>query len=342
MPANPQTLGGAGGFLLFLTLVCWVLLLLTLASVVGKEAHGDAAFGQGMAWLFAMVLAGLTWLWIGGLLLKAGTQGMMPFAGIGLFLHLGSGAGTAAALFLLQDPKRVWPVVVPALIPPILAFYVFALYQPSLRPRFAGSAAGAGVWGTIAILSAFVCVVAIAGVYRDRTARVEAKNEWAAEERERKRAENLPKLQSMAPGAPLWEYLDFLDEGSGVHAEALEAMRHVERRQTDIQDMLGWGVPRAMTILPDLDLKATPELCKAARDYLIKSAKESRVRPKQDPREYRGGGDVENSLAAIRWLTANGCDCDDAVAAMQASVETYLDTPERKAALAALATLRRK
>jgi hypothetical protein len=39
---------------------------------------------------------------------------------------------------------------------------------------------------------------------------------------------------------------------------------------------------------------------------------------------------------------ANGCDCDDAVAAMQASVESHLDTPDRKAALAALAALRRQ
>ena len=71
-------------------------------------------------------------LWIGGLLLKAGTQGMMPFAGMALALYLGSGVAIAAALFLLQDAIRVWPVTIPVLIPPILAFYVFALYQPSL------------------------------------------------------------------------------------------------------------------------------------------------------------------------------------------------------------------
>jgi hypothetical protein len=104
--------------------------------------------------------------------------------------------------------------------------------------------------------------------------------------------------------------------------------------------MLGWGVPRAMTLLPELDLKATPELCQAARDFLIKRAKETRVRPKQDPREYHSD-DVEKSLPGIRWLIANGCDCGDAVAAMQASVETFLDTPERQAALAALGALRR-
>src|SRR5215469_14071716 len=103
MTTNPQTLGGAGGVLLFLTLGSWVLLLVCLSSVVGKEVHGDAVVGQAMAWLAGMGLAALTWLWIGVLLLKAGTQGMMPFAGIALALYLASGAAIAAALFLLQD-----------------------------------------------------------------------------------------------------------------------------------------------------------------------------------------------------------------------------------------------
>ena len=54
MPTNPQTLGSAGSVLLFLTFGCWVLLLVCPSSVVGKEIHGDAAVGQGMAWLAAM------------------------------------------------------------------------------------------------------------------------------------------------------------------------------------------------------------------------------------------------------------------------------------------------
>lgn len=98
-----------------------------------------------MAWLAGMGLAALTWLWIGGLLLKVGTQGMMPFAGIALVLYLGSGAAIAAALFLLQECQPVWPLTIPVLIPPILEFYVFALYQPSLRATFAGSVANAAV-----------------------------------------------------------------------------------------------------------------------------------------------------------------------------------------------------
>jgi len=237
----------------------------------------------------------------------------------------------------------VWPVTIPVLIPPILAFYVCALYQPSLHATFAESAASAAVWGTIGILSVPVCLSAVAQLNRDRAwSTPEARKEWAEQERERKRAENLPKLQAMTSDTPVWDWFPFLDEDSGVQPEALESVRHLKRRQNDIEDMLGGGVGRAMMLLPDLDLKATPELCESARNYLVKSAKESRLRPKQDPREYRVGGFVENSRAGIRWLIANGCDCDDAIAAMQASVETFIDTPDRKAALAALAALRRK
>jgi len=120
--STTQTLGASGATLLVLELASWLIMLLCLFNVTGKEAHGDASVGHAFTWFAAMAFAGLTWLWLGGLLLKTGTEGMLPAwaGGAAVVLFLVSGAAAAAAMFLLQEPARVWPVTVPVLIPPLL------------------------------------------------------------------------------------------------------------------------------------------------------------------------------------------------------------------------------
>lgn len=344
MSTTAASIGSGGIALLVLTVICWFLSIVSLSGTIGQEAHGDAAFGQGLSWFAAIVFAGLTWLWLGGLLLKAGTQDRVPGWAATVF-YLGSIAAVAASLFLLQDPKITWAAVVPALLPPILAFYVFALYHPSLGAFFSGTSGRSAVWGSIIILCLAPWPLFFQKLDRDRERRIEnarSLEEWKTNERARKRAENLAKLQAMTPAEPLVNWYGLLDEDSGVRPEAIEALKHVERRQADIEYMLSNGIATAMMLLPDLDLKPTPHLCEAARTFMLASAKISRVRPKQDPRPYVAGGDVEHSLPAIRWLQARGCNCDEGVAALQASVESHQDTPDRKTALASLAGLREK
>jgi hypothetical protein len=344
--SNTMTNLGAGGItLLVLALLCWVFQTAILSSVAGQQVHGDAVVGQGMAWLAAMVFAGFTWLWLGGLLLKAGVEDRMPaWADLpATFLYLLSAAAVAAAFFLLAGGRRTWPVITPALLPPILVFYVCALYQPSWGAFFSSPAASRAVWGVVLILAVAPLPACYRQLVGDHAARIEsakARDEWKVREGQRKRAENLEKLKTMTPEMPLTDWYPLLDEEGGVTAEAFEALRHVERRQTDIEFLLTNGVSKAMMLIPDLDLKATPELCEAARTFMLDSAKSSRVRPKQDPREYGAGGDAETSLNGIRWLLAHGCNCDEGIAALEASVRSYLDSPDRKAALAALAALR--
>ena len=64
------------------------------------------------------------------------------------------------------------------------------------------------------------------------------------------REANLVKLRAMKPAAPLTEWYALLDEQSGVRQEALQALRRVPRRQADIQDMLAYGIPMAMILVP--------------------------------------------------------------------------------------------
>ena len=338
------SLGPGGVTLLVLALLCWLPQTVILSSVAGQQVHGDAVVGQGMAWLAAMVFAGFTWLWLGGLLLKAGVEDRMPASANlpATFLYILSAAAVAAAFFLLQDSNRAWFVITPALLPPVLAFYVFALYHPSWRSFFSAPSGRRAVWGVVVLLALAPLPAFYRKLVGDHASRIEsakARDEWKVREGQRNRAENLEKLKTMTPEMPLTDWYPLLDEEGGVTAEALEALRHIERRQSDIEFLLSNGVLKAMMLLPELDLKATPELCEAARTFMLKSAKSSRVRPKQDPREYQAGGDVEGSVDGIRWLQAHGCNCDEGIAALEASVRSHLDSPDRRAALAALAGL---
>jgi hypothetical protein len=341
-------LGAGGVTLLVLALLCWVLQTAILCSVAGQQVHGDAVLGQGIAWLTAMVFAAFTWLWLGGLLLKAGVEDRIPASANlpAAFLYILSAAAVSASFFLLEDYRRTsWPAIPPALLPPILIFYVFALYHPSWWSFFSSPNSSRAVWGVVLVLALAPWPALYQRLVGDRAARIEtakARDEHKVREGKRNRAANLEKLKTMTPEMPLTDWYPLLDEEGGVPAEALEALRHIDRRQSDIEYLLSNGVSRAMMLLPELDLKATPELCEAARTFMLKSAKSSRVRPKQDPREYRAGGDAESSLDGIRWLQSHGCNCDEGIAALEASVRSHLDSPDRKAALASLAALREK
>jgi hypothetical protein len=175
-----------------------------------------------------------------------------------------------------------------------------------------------------------------------RIARVKGQEEWELHQAARNRPANLVKLQAMTPDQRLMDWYPLLDPSSGVRPEALEALRHVERRQADIEDMLSYGILMAMMLLPELDLQPTPQLCSSAQTFLLKAAKESRVRPKQDPRPYEAGSYADQSLPGIRWLVAHGCDCDEGIAALEAATQSYIESPARNQAVAALAQLRKK
>ena len=339
-------MGVADVVLLMLTMACWFVALVSLSQVVGRDVHGDAVVAQAIAFFAALAFLGLTWLWLGGLLLMASAGGAMPASAhlAALLLYPASAAGAAAAIYLVQDPKQWWPVIVPALIPPITAGYVFALHRPELRALFAGRGSFA-VGGVILLLSLAPWPSLFQTLARKSEQRAEherAQQQWDIEEKARVRAENLLKLAAMSPDEPVMNWYGLLEDEGGVRAEAFEKLRHVPRRQADIEDMLSWGVPKAMMLLPDLDLAPTPQLCASAHAFLRKRVRDSAQGPTDEPAPYTSEGYVTESIAGIRWLISHGCDCDLSLAAIDAMVRTYKDSPERQKVLASLAELRRK
>ena len=303
--------------ILVLTLLCWILLLVKLFAVAGKEAHGDAGFGLAMSWIYAMLFTSLTWLFLGILLLKSSNRGAAT-----ALLYIASAPAAFASTYLLLDPARGWLAVVPVLLPPLLAL------------RFRSAAGPGSLAAGIAIL--LLALAPWPALFRSMNRRPPAPSAPLADSA---REANLVKLRAMKPAAPLTEWYALLDEQSGVRQEALQALRRVPRRQADIQDMLAHGIPMAMILVPDLDLKPGPELCEAARAYLRKRAAEIRIEPPHDPVPYTAAGYVAESLPGVRWFQDNGCDCTQGIHELESAVETHLDSPIRQKTLASLAEL---
>jgi hypothetical protein len=328
------------------TLACWAVFLISLLQVIGRDAHGDAVVGQAVAFLVAASFVGLTWLWLGGLLLQAVVDDVMPGGAAGaIFLHVATGAAAAAAMYLVQDPKQQWPAIIPIVAPLLLVGYVAGLYQPALRLLLTGKHVSLAVQVALVLLSLAPWPAILRTVSESARRRAEnkkAQDDWEIKEKQVRRAENLMKLQAMEPDAPVSHWYALLEEDGGVHTEALDRLRHLARRQSDIEDMLSYGIPKAMMLVPDLDLEATPRLCAAAQAYLQKRAHDARLPAKDEASPYTSEGYVLESLAGIRWLQSRGCNCDDGLAAVEAAVQSYLDSPERQNVLASLAELRRK
>jgi hypothetical protein len=337
---------GIGATVLFiLTAFSWLLMMVCLNGFAGVDARGDQAMGVALSFFAALVFTCLTWLWLGFLLLTVSSQGIAPaWVGItAMILVPASGAAALAALYLVGGPHPRWPAATLAAVPVLIAAFALALYRPALRPLASGGA-GTAIWGVIMILTIAPWPALAARLRQKQEAKEErrqAQQAWDKQERERKRAESLAKIKVMPADAPIPSWYELLDPENGAREEALEALRHVERRQSDIQEMLHYGIGVSMSLAPLLDLKPTPGLCEAARAYLTKHAKGSRRRPQNEPIPFELDKYEAASLDGIRWFASRGCDCRQQIEELQAAAQTQLDSPDRRKFLAALDEIRR-
>lgn len=341
---EPNSFGlDAGGWVLLgLALAGLALETLLLTQVAGKPEQGDAAFGQGIAWLFAICCWFVTWVILGVSLLRAVRAGLMhPGGGAALAIFLACGAGCGAAFVLLEEYSHPsWPAAFPVLLPLAVGLYTVALYSAPARAVLASR--GPRLW-CVAVFLLLSCVpcVKVGWNWHSRAVNERLRETMVDES---KREENLAKLSALPASTPLWEWVELLNADSGVRSEALAAARKLDHRQADVEQMLEWEIPQALALMPELDVKGSPRLCKAANGMLMKKAEYATEQANRFPGDYSVSGHVyvEESVPALRWLAANGCDCDEANAALQAAIGHYNATKEQKAGIEALAALRRK
>jgi hypothetical protein len=290
----------------------WALLLPILTQLDSSDAAGNG-MAQGFAFLHMMLL----WALLAALFLLAALGGNMPWTVSlpAVALIPGSGFAAFVALELLSHPSEppyLWPIVVPAIVPPaIVALCLWALFPPLHRlvpPR----AADVAVWGAVLALC-----LAEAPMSSWRSAHLEQR---AADQAAWEDA-----LAAVPPNAPLWRWTPFLDRGTYYSDKVLERIRHLDRKQADAETMLARG-DFPLLYLGRLDLDATPSLCDKARAELRRQVaplllKTPQSRPYAD---VAAKGDA--AATAMEWLVGYDCACNDEALAWETMANGYRDT----------------
>lgn len=291
--------------LLILMLGVWGLLAFDLYQIVSVPAlSGEARYSRGweMLWAFALTLA--TWLIMAFLLYRQRAPG-------GLLLGLLSGASAFCALQLMDEGRSGWPAAI-----------LLALPLATAGAAFTRQWAGARI--VLTVISLIPCVVLAASTLQNALGNRSERRAIGKEGREK----NLAIVGTISEDQPLWTWMPLVAEESGVRSEALNAMRGLQRRQGDVEQMLA-GDGAALDLVPELDLEPSPRLQQLINARAAKGAAYARTFP--------GGGDeilertfIYSSLPAMHWLHRHGGDCREGVSELQSAVLLYRDTPIRR------------
>lgn len=315
LPAAPKPAVGviaAGIVLSVVILLLWGLQLATLASF----GRSDAA-GNGLAEAYAAILMIVLWVLLMVLTILAAARGAAPRPVVVAALAIVpvSGFVASAAVGLLAQPDIApfrWPVVIPALVPPlIVAWALFALSAARLPSARSGVVAGV-------LLAAIVAVcVTIWPLSQMRK---------AVDDGEVARLQKYDAgLAVLAANAPLWDWTPFLDTRDGTRQhKVLASIRKLDQRQAQAEIMLGRG-DFPVGYLGSFDLDPTPVLCENARGLLGKRV-EPLVLTNAKPRPYQAIADqVSGAVVAMSWLVGYGCACDVESKAWETMAKAYAD-----------------
>jgi hypothetical protein len=303
---------GAGIGLCVAAFVVWALALALLANLSGSDAAGNA-FAQA----YAAIAVILLWLLVIALAVVAALKGAMPrVAMVAAFILLpASGVVAMEALELLSrpyEPPFLWPIVIPAAVPPLVIGFCFWALLPSWRAAIPARLAVAAAWGATLVL----CLSIVPFMQMREHAR---DVEQAA--REKYEAD----LAALPADAPLWDWVPFLATRNATKAaEVIERIRVLPRRQSEAELMLQRG-DFPLGQLGSFDLTPTPALCDKARGLLRRRVaplvpKTANARPFTDV-----AAPVSDAVSAMQWLVGYECACDAEATAWQAMAEAYRD-----------------
>lgn len=315
MPTTARASDGAivaGIGVSLLALLIWALQLATLTDLSGSDPAGN-----GIARAYGALEIIVLWALLALLMILAGAKGAMPrqAALAALILIPASGFAAMTALDLLAQPDVspfFWPVIIPALVPPLVVAFCFWTLLPSMRAAVPASFAAGTVWGATLILC-----VSIGPMLHMRQLAVEQeaalRAKWAAD------------FAGLPANSPLWDWTPFLATHDDARMGAvLDRIRRLDRRQSDAEIMLDRG-DFPLLHLQSFDLDPTPALCDKARNLLRR-----RVQPlvPQSPNS-RPYGDiaeaVAGALAAMDWLVGYDCPCDAESLAWESMAKAYRD-----------------
>jgi hypothetical protein len=188
--ASPTSVGIAAG-LSILALLLWAMQLALLNDLRGSDAAGNA-----LAQAYGAIAIILLWVLLAVLSLIAFFKGAMPVpaAIAALILIPVSGDAALSALELLRAPELApfrWPIIIPALAPPIMVAYTFWALLPGIHVRVPAIYAGTVAWGSVLLLC-----IALVPFQQMRGA--------VGDQMEAARAKAAADFAKLAEDAPLW------------------------------------------------------------------------------------------------------------------------------------------
>jgi hypothetical protein len=311
MPEAKASSGAiAGGIVLgVLAGLLWALNLATLASLGNSDAAGNA-LGEAYAAIQIIVL----WSLLTVLTIVACVKGTAPKAvkAAALVVVPASGFVAMAAADLLARAYLspfLWPIVIPAAIPPLVVTWCFVAMLG--RTRVAGIALAALPAAMLAVCLLIQPLSSMRKAVNDReTARLE---KYDAD------------LARVPADAPMWEWTPFLDTRDDTkRAKVLDSIRGLDQRQAQAETMLDRG-DFPIQYLGVFDLDPTPALCDKARGLLRKRLAPLLLNaPNSKP--YREiAVQVSDAVAGMSWLVGYDCSCDAELVAWETMAKGYSD-----------------
>ncbi len=321
--------------------VASLLYALMLANLI-DTGDTDAA-GRGLNQAFAALVGLLLWIVLAILLVIAAAKGRMPFAGIiAAVILLPASAVGAFAAASLYDGQQAWPILVVALLPPLIAFYAIWARLPQLHPYLPPLSTGLAIGSAIVVLTVLPLGVRWYQSLPDpaRNARLAAEQKVREMEERRRLQDERDREEAafarLGPDSSLGDYLEYLH---GEHAQdALQGIRLVKSRQADAVALLQHGRLRDLAELRDFNLEATPELCAAYGAALASAA--AQVSPKMRTDYLSAAIDLEWQLPNMRWLVGARCDLSAPLGVLETNVRAVADSERMTKFADTLAKLR--
>jgi hypothetical protein len=310
MPTKPSSGTIATAFILgALIAPLWLLSLATLASLGNSDAAGNAI---GEAYAAIQIIALWSLLTIMTVLAAIKGFASRPAMAAALVIVPASGFVAMAAADLLARAYLspfLWPIVIPAAVPPLVMVWCFLALLG--RTRIAGIALGALPAAMLAVCLLIQPLSLMRKAVNDReTARLE---KYDAD------------LARVPANAPMWEWTPFLDTRDDTkRAKVLDSIRGLDQRQAQAETMLDRG-DFPIQYLGFFDLDPTPALCDKARSLLRK-----RVAPllldAPNSKPYRDiAVQVSDAVAGMSWLVGYDCACDAELMAWETMAKGYSD-----------------
>jgi hypothetical protein len=300
--------------------------------------------GRGLDRAFAALSGLILWILLAILLVIGGVRGHMPLlAAMAAAILLPASAVAAIAAEQLYERIGGWPILVPALLPLVFAFYALWARMPQLQKLFPPPSTSGFAGLAILVLTAGPLAAKWAADQPDPTqkARVAAEERARQEEAQRQaqavRIRETAAFAKLGPDSSLADYLPYLH---GEHSQAaLLGIRLVKSRQADAIALLRQGRLADLEDLREFNIEPTPGLCQAYGNALAAAA--AQVSPHLHADYLSAAMELERQLPNIRWLVGVRCDLAEPLALLETNVRAIADSPRMAHFAETLAKLRK-